>query len=169
MKGLHNAFFATFFLSDSLECGDVWHMIPFFKLQHLSPEFKIRWLWEQDYPVYEAEQVSLGRKVALKVLPFAAMAQDKALQRFRNEVRAAAALDHPNIVSVYSVGEERGVHYYAMQLVRGKSLADVIAELSKLSRGNEAITGESISRIVSSVTSQERSFFPYDATIASGS
>ncbi|TWT91972.1 WD40 repeat domain-containing serine/threonine protein kinase [Stieleria varia] len=116
--------------------------------------------------VYEAEQLSLGRRVALKVLPFAAMAQDKALERFRNEVRAAAALDHPNIVSVYSVGEERGVHYYAMQLIRGKSLADVIAELSKLSRGNEAITGESISRIVSSVTSQQRSF---DATIASGS
>jgi serine/threonine protein kinase len=79
--------------------------------------------------VYEAEQLSMGRRVALKVLPFAALAQDKSLQRFRNEVRAAAALDHPHIVSVYSVGEERGVHYYAMQLVRGQSLADLIAQL----------------------------------------
>jgi serine/threonine protein kinase len=79
--------------------------------------------------VYEAEQLSMGRNVALKVLPFAAIAQEKSLQRFRNEVRAAAALDHPNIVSVYSIGEERGVHFYAMQLVRGRTLADVIAEL----------------------------------------
>jgi serine/threonine protein kinase len=79
--------------------------------------------------VYEAEQISMGRRVALKVLPFAALAQDKSLQRFRNEVRAAAALDHPHIVSVYSVGEERGVHYYAMQLVRGQTLADVIEGL----------------------------------------
>jgi serine/threonine protein kinase/Tfp pilus assembly protein PilF len=81
--------------------------------------------------VYEAEQLSMGRRVALKVLPFAALAQDKSLQRFRNEVRAAAALDHPHIVPVYSVGEERGVHYYAMQLVRGQSLADMIAQLRR--------------------------------------
>ena len=54
--------------------------------------------------VYEAEQLSMGRHVALKVLPFAALVDDKSLQRFRNEVRAAAALDHPHIVSVYSVG-----------------------------------------------------------------
>jgi serine/threonine protein kinase/Flp pilus assembly protein TadD len=81
--------------------------------------------------VYEAEQVSMGRRVALKVLPFAAIARGNALQRFRNEVRAAAALDHPHIVSIYSVGEERGVHYYAMQLVRGRTLADLIGELRR--------------------------------------
>ena len=79
--------------------------------------------------VYEARQVSLCRKVAIKVLPFVGMVRENALQRFHNEVRAAAALDHPNIVSVYSVGEERGVHYYAMQLVRGKTLADLIKHL----------------------------------------
>lgn len=79
--------------------------------------------------VYEAEQVSMGRRVALKVLPFAALASGKGLQRFHNEVRAAAALDHPGVVSVYSVGEERGVHYYAMQLVRGRPMADLIAQL----------------------------------------
>ena len=82
--------------------------------------------------VFEAEQISMGRRVALKVLPFAAIARENSLQRFRNEVRAAAALDHPHIVSIYSVGEERGVHYYAMQLVRGQTLADMIGELRKV-------------------------------------
>jgi serine/threonine protein kinase/WD40 repeat protein len=81
--------------------------------------------------VYEAEQISMGRRVALKVLPFIAIARENSLQRFRNEVRAAAALNHPHIVSVYSFGEERGVHYYAMQLVRGQTLAELIAELRK--------------------------------------
>jgi WD40 repeat protein/serine/threonine protein kinase len=81
--------------------------------------------------VYEAEQLSMGRRVALKVLPFAALVQDKTLHRFRNEVRAAAALDHDHIVPIYSVGEERGVHYYAMQLVRGQSLAQAVEELRK--------------------------------------
>jgi serine/threonine protein kinase/WD40 repeat protein len=78
--------------------------------------------------VFEAEQLSMGRLVALKVLPFAALAHGNSLQRFRNEVRAAAALNHPNIVAVYSVGEERGVHFYAMQLIRGRTLAELIAQ-----------------------------------------
>ncbi len=79
--------------------------------------------------VYEAEQISLGRRVALKVLPFAAMLDKQQLNRFKNEARAAATLDHPNIVSIYSVGAERGVHYYAMQLIEGCSLAEIIAAM----------------------------------------
>ena len=75
--------------------------------------------------VYEAEQISLRRRVALKVLPFAAILDPRQLDRFRNETLAAAALKHPNIVSVYSVGCERSVHFYAMELVDGPSLADV--------------------------------------------
>lgn len=83
--------------------------------------------------VYEAEQLSMGgRHVALKVLPFATMADATRLQRFRNEVQAAASLDHPHIVSIYSVGEERGVHFYAMQLIRGQSMATLIEALRKL-------------------------------------
>src|SRR5262249_56961677 len=78
--------------------------------------------------VYEAEQISLGRRVALKVLPFAAMLDKQQLHRFKNEARAAATLDHPNIVAIYSVGCERGVHYYAMQLIEGQSLAEAIAQ-----------------------------------------
>jgi len=76
--------------------------------------------------VYEAEQISLGRRVALKVLPFAAMLDPRQMQRFQNEARAAASLKHPGIVQVYSVGCERGVHYYAMEFVEGQSLAELI-------------------------------------------
>jgi serine/threonine protein kinase/WD40 repeat protein len=96
--------------------------------------------------VFEAEQLSMGRHVALKVLPFAALVRGNALQRFHNEVRAAAALDHPNIVSVYSIGEERGVHFYAMQLIRGRTLADLVAELQReksLARGPLSVVEKS--------------------------
>ncbi len=96
--------------------------------------------------VFEAEQISMGRHVALKVLPFAALVHENSLQRFRNEVRAAAALNHPHIVPVYSIGEERGIHFYAMQLVRGQTLADMIDGLRKANRmaaGSEAPTVDS--------------------------
>jgi serine/threonine protein kinase/Flp pilus assembly protein TadD len=81
--------------------------------------------------VYEAEQVSLGRRVALKVLPFAATMDPRQLQRFHNEARAAALLDHPHIVHVHAVGCERAVHYYAMQFIDGQTLAELIAELRR--------------------------------------
>ena len=73
--------------------------------------------------VYEADQLSINRTVALKVLPLAGLVDENKLRRFQNEIRAAAALDHPNIVSIYTVGEHRGVHYFAMQLIRGRNLA----------------------------------------------
>jgi serine/threonine protein kinase len=79
--------------------------------------------------VYEAEQISLGRRVALKVLPFAATLDSRQLQRFKNEAQAAAGLHHTNIVPIYAVGCERGVHYYAMQLVEGRTLASAIKEM----------------------------------------
>jgi serine/threonine protein kinase len=79
--------------------------------------------------VYEAVQLSLGRRVALKVLPFAAALDAKQLLRFKNEAQAAAQLHHTNIVPVYAVGCERGVHYYAMQLIEGQNLADLIRQL----------------------------------------
>ena len=78
--------------------------------------------------VYEAIDTKLGaRKVALKVLPYTAMLDDRQLVRFQNESRAAASLSHPNIVPVYGVGEYEGTHYYAMQLIQGKTLAEIIA------------------------------------------
>jgi serine/threonine protein kinase len=78
--------------------------------------------------VYEAEQISLGRRVALKVLPFAATMDPRQLQRFHNETRAAASLDHPRIVHVHAVGCERAVHFYAMQFIEGQTLAQMIAD-----------------------------------------
>ena len=76
--------------------------------------------------VYEAEQISLRRRVALKILPFAAGSDSRQLQRFRNEAEAAAHLHHSHIVPVFAVGCERGVHYYAMQFIEGQSLAAMI-------------------------------------------
>jgi hypothetical protein len=79
--------------------------------------------------VYEAEQVSLRRRVALKVLPNAGMLDQRQLQRFKNEAQAAACLHHTNIVPVYFVGSERGVHFYAMQFIDGQTLAALIRQL----------------------------------------
>jgi serine/threonine protein kinase/Flp pilus assembly protein TadD len=89
--------------------------------------------------VYEAEQISLNRPVALKVLPFAATLDPKQLQRFKNEAQAAAQLHHTNIVPVYYVGCERGVHFYAMQFVEGRNLAEAIAELRGQADGERTI------------------------------
>src|ERR671923_141097 len=82
--------------------------------------------------VYEAEQVSLGRRVALKVLPFAAALDERQLQRFKNEAQAAAQLHHTNIVPVHYVGTERGVHYYAMQFIDGRTVASLVEELRRV-------------------------------------
>jgi tRNA A-37 threonylcarbamoyl transferase component Bud32 len=82
--------------------------------------------------VYEAEQVSLGRRVALKVLPGHAVGDRKSLERFRREARAAARLHHTNIVPVYEVGREGDVSFYAMQLIQGQGLEQVIDELARL-------------------------------------
>jgi serine/threonine protein kinase len=79
--------------------------------------------------VYLAEQISLCRQVALKILPLAAVLDPRHLQRFKSEVQAAALLQHQHIVPVYGVGKDRGIHYYSMQYVDGYTLADVIAEL----------------------------------------
>ncbi len=81
--------------------------------------------------VYEAEQLSLDRRVALKVLPFAATLGGTQLQRFLNEARAAAGLHHTNIVPVHFVGCERGVHFYVMQFIDGLSLAAILGQLRR--------------------------------------
>src|SRR5262249_29520943 len=80
--------------------------------------------------VYEAEQVSLGRRVALKILPAAVAKDRKALERFRREARAAARLHHTNIVPVFEVGQDGEVVFYAMQFIHGQGLDAVIGELA---------------------------------------
>jgi WD40 repeat protein len=82
--------------------------------------------------VYEAEQVSLGRRVALKVLPRQVSSDLKTLARFRREARSAAQLHHTNIVPVFEVGKDGEVSYYAMQFIQGQGLDLVIDELQRL-------------------------------------
>ncbi len=90
--------------------------------------------------VYEAEQISLGRRVALKVLPFAAAIDPKQRQRFQIEAQAAAQLHHPHIVPIFGVGCDQGIHYYAMQFVEGRSMAAIVRELR--SCDGTTVTGE---------------------------
>ncbi len=79
--------------------------------------------------VYEAEQVSLGRRVALKVLPRHVFGDSTVRQRFHREARAAAQLHHTNIVPVFAVGEDQDACWYAMQLILGQGLDQIIEEL----------------------------------------
>jgi serine/threonine-protein kinase len=78
--------------------------------------------------VYRAEDTQLRRAVALKVLP--QEFSTERLERFRREAEALASLDHPNIVTIYSVEEDRGVPFLTMQFVEGKTLAELIAQES---------------------------------------
>ena len=78
--------------------------------------------------VYEARQVSLNRKVALKVLEGGLGLNAEAVERFHREAEAAGKLHHTNIVSVYATGQENGIHFFAMELIEGPSLAFVIRQ-----------------------------------------
>jgi serine/threonine protein kinase len=83
--------------------------------------------------VYEAEQESLGRRVALKVLASQATRTPQQVQRFLREARSAAQLHHSNIVPVFGIGEYNGLHYYAMQFISGLGLDSVLEEMRRLS------------------------------------
>lgn len=100
--------------------------------------------------VYEAVQISLDRRVALKVLPVAATFDARQLKRFENEARAAAGLHHTHIVPVFGVGCDRGVPYYAMQFIHGRPLSEIIDHLRKTPRPApptaETEDGEAITR-----------------------
>jgi serine/threonine-protein kinase len=72
--------------------------------------------------VYLAEDTKLSRKVALKVLPAELSESESRRKRFEREAKAVAAFNHPNIVTVYSVEKDDGVHFITVELVRGKTL-----------------------------------------------
>ena len=90
--------------------------------------------------VYEAEQISLKRRVALKVLRFGAASDTEAMQRFQREAETVATLHHTNIVPIFAIGAEHGVNYYAMQFIEGRSLANVDESLRDSNSGH-GVTG----------------------------
>lgn len=83
--------------------------------------------------VYEAIQESLGRHVAVKVLPHSTVLTPDQVKRFQREARSAASLQHKNIVPVFGVGEENGLHYYVMQYIDGRPLDHILSDVCLLS------------------------------------
>jgi len=84
--------------------------------------------------VYRATDTKLGRDVALKVLPSDMAGDPDRLARFQREARAVAALNHPNVVTLYSVEESDNVHFFTMELIEGQPLDRLISRLIASSR-----------------------------------
>lgn len=120
--------------------------------------------------VYEAEQKSLGRRVALKVLPRHVLLLDKDLKRFQREARTAARLHHTNIVPVFGVGDQDGLHYYVMPLVRGVGLDEVLRELRSPTESSAASAASTASQfdlasVVRSLTARRFGASPASAEL----
>lgn len=78
--------------------------------------------------IYKARQISLDRIVAVKMMRPGLLATEEEIKRFHAEATAAANLQHPNIVSIYEVGEQDGLHYFSMEYIAGTSLAQVVQQ-----------------------------------------
>ncbi len=98
--------------------------------------------------VYEAEQVSLRRRVALKVLPAHLTLQPEAVSRFRREASTAARLQHPGIVQIHGIGQAEGAHFFAMEFVEGAPLSEVLNRMRREDRGS--LEGGQVGKAVSS-------------------
>jgi WD40 repeat protein len=119
--------------------------------------------------VYEAEQMSLGRRVALKVLPRQIAGDRQGLERFRREAKSAARLHHTNIVPVFEVGSDGDVAYYAMQFIQGQGLDEVIDQLARLRDPERKFRkGDGPESTVPVVRSDEREPGPVAASLVSG-
>ncbi len=90
--------------------------------------------------VYEAEQKSLGRRVAVKVLPQSSLLNARQLQRFHREAQSAAGLHHTNVVPVFGAGEEGGYHYIVMQMIPGVGLDEILLQLAESRRAESPET-----------------------------
>ncbi len=110
--------------------------------------------------VYVANQVSLDRKVAIKLLPLASLLDSRQISRFKNEAHAAGLLQHPSIVPIHSVGSDRGVHYYAMQFIDGVSMDEWCAN------ERSAVAAERHARLTDSTPSQWRTTIQWAIEIA---
>jgi WD40 repeat protein/serine/threonine protein kinase len=88
--------------------------------------------------VYEGRELSLNRRVAIKVLPFTAVLDQRQLERFKTEAQAAAGLHHANIVPVFHIGHDRAVHYYAMQFIEGQDVSDLIRQMQQVPRQGQS-------------------------------
>ena len=92
--------------------------------------------------VFEAEQESLGRRVAVKVLPRQVLLDEKHLKRFEREARIAANLHHTNIVEVFGAGAQDGFHYYVMQYIEGVGVDAVVPLLAEIAAGRGGLASE---------------------------
>ncbi len=102
--------------------------------------------------VYEAEQESLGRRVALKVLSTSSLLDPKQVRRFEREAKAAAKLHHTNIVPVFGVGRQDGHHYFVMQFISGLGLDVVLDDLRRLRGGKSEAKPAPAARRIASLT-----------------
>ena len=107
--------------------------------------------------VYEAEQISLKRRVALKVLPFAAVLDPRQLKRFETEALAAAGLHHGNIVPVLHFGCERAVHFYAMQYIEGQNVAELIGQIRQVTEQQTEESADTDTTILATPQSSQSS------------
>ncbi|MBI1850864.1 MAG: protein kinase [Planctomycetes bacterium] len=116
--------------------------------------------------VFEAVQVSLQRRVALKVLPPAAGLVAKSVGRFEREASAAARLHHPNIVRVHAVGVEGDFHYIAMEFLEGRTLYDIVADLKGIRTVDRNLSHlEQMARLSQAITRDQPSVPPPDEAL----
>lgn len=119
--------------------------------------------------VYEAIEEELNRRVALKVLPASALLDSKQISRFKHEARAVAQLHHENIVPIYKVGSDQGIHYYTMQLIEGQNLSQIISSIKNHIKSDSKSSREDTKRRSTAKTKEDRKKEDRSPGVAPGS